>query len=129
MKAWEDIERELRSKLYSTSYSKYWIGSGVKIEKMNTGEIIITDFLCHGDDCERVLGRDLDPFLEHGWEVGVRMVRIKHLNKDLNAQKKASVHDLTKKEIQKREKNIFGIETEIKLLIEEIKFFKNGRSI
>ena len=54
MKAWTDLENNPNITLNETSYSKYYINHGVKIEMFNDGRIEVKNTMTNSDHYENV---------------------------------------------------------------------------
>ena len=105
MKAWEDVEERYGPKLYSTKVSRYWIQDGIKIEKFNSGEIILKNYNVPGDISEPVGEKHMDMFINAGWEAGICSVCIEVFTVKMNQAKinlKESSSDRERKTRQKR---------------------------
>ena len=76
MKAWEDVNRQIRS-LYRTAYSEWYIDRGVKIERFTKDEsVVIKNTMTYTDSYDDITPEQLHIFTNMGWEAGVVMVNI-----------------------------------------------------
>ena len=75
-RAWDDVQAKYGSQLFSTMESKFWIDSGVRIEKFNHGAIVLKVCLEHGDNFTDLTQAQSYIFEDYGWEPGVMRVNI-----------------------------------------------------
>lgn len=76
MKAWEDVNRQIRS-LYRTAYSEWYIDRGVKIERFTKDEsVVVKNTMTYTDSYDDITPEQLHVFTNMGWESGVVMVNI-----------------------------------------------------
>jgi hypothetical protein len=75
-RAWDDVQAKYGSQLFSTMESKFWIDSGVRIERFNNGHIELKVCLEHGDNFTDLTQAQAYVFEDHGWESGVMRVNM-----------------------------------------------------
>lgn len=73
--AWDEVNSNHSRKMFSTMDSKYWIESGVKIEK-KFGKITIDVGLLPGDAFSKPNTFQTATFEKYGWDAGVSHVNM-----------------------------------------------------
>lgn len=89
MKAWNDLKSDPDQVFYTTMGSEYWIDMGVKIERFNTGKIVIKNALRPGDFMYDLTQGQLNYFVFYGWREGMFKVNVDEFERKLyNADKR-----------------------------------------
>jgi hypothetical protein len=76
MKAWADIMTDPNRSVCETSYSKFYIDKGCKIEKFNDGHIEIKNVMGSDVKYKDVTDKQFEIFEEFGWDIGATTVCI-----------------------------------------------------
>ena len=96
MKAGEDLKKEGKEKMWTTHNSEWYLDVGAKIERFNSGEIVILNTISQGLNYTKINDSQYAYFRDYGWDAGrYRLCVDEYRSRIINAEiKKESTENL-----------------------------------
>jgi hypothetical protein len=97
MKAWNDLISDKYVTMYTTERSLYYIGRGIRIERIDkSGDIIVQNTMTNSEKFVKVTPQQYEVFENLGWEPGILRVNIDIIDSKLikiNYQMKLAINN------------------------------------